>query len=180
MFEIKKAATSAATLGAIIALAVSAGASTLPRYAEASELPPVSSVESSATPALEVGPQTATSLTDDALLRLGKVHRARPVRHRRSSVRWRKAKVSWYGPGLYGNGMAGGGRLTPTSMIVAHRTLPFGTRVQIMYKGRAVVAVVKDRGPYVSGRTFDLGPGTAKKLRFKGVGTVKYRVFRKR
>jgi rare lipoprotein A (peptidoglycan hydrolase) len=36
--------------------------------------------------------------------------------------------------------------------------------------------VVQDRGPYVSGRTFDLGPGTAKALGFSGVGTVKWRI----
>lgn len=89
---------------------------------------------------------------------------------------WKKAKVSWYGPGLYGHTMAGGGRLRRTSMVVAHRSMKFGTRVLITYKGRRVVATVRDRGPYVSGRTFDLGPGTADALNFNGVGTVKYRV----
>jgi len=84
--------------------------------------------------------------------------------------------VSWYGPGFYGHTMAGGGKLTPTSMVVAHRSLRFGTKVEIMYRGRRVIAVVKDRGPYVSGRTFDLGPGTAKALGFSGVGTVSWRI----
>jgi len=91
---------------------------------------------------------------------------------------WRSARVSWYGPGLYGNGMAGGGKLKRDSMVVAHRSLPFGTRIQFKYKGRTVTAVVKDRGPYIKGRTFDLGPGTAKALHFSGVGTVKYRIVR--
>ncbi|MHB1340618.1 MAG: septal ring lytic transglycosylase RlpA family protein [Coriobacteriia bacterium] len=89
---------------------------------------------------------------------------------------WKSAKVSWYGPGFYGNTMAGGGQLTPTSMVVAHRSMKFGTKIQFTYKGKSVVAVVKDRGPYVSGRTFDLGPGTAKSLGFSGVGTVSWRV----
>ena len=90
---------------------------------------------------------------------------------------FRTCRVSWYGPGFYGHTMAGGGRLTPTSMVVAHRSLPFGTRVLIKYRGRTVTAVVRDRGPYVSGRTFDLGPGTAKALGFSGVGTISYRIF---
>lgn len=89
---------------------------------------------------------------------------------------WRIARVSWYGPGFYGHTMAGGGKLTPSSMVVAHRALPFGTKVEIEYKGRRVVAVVMDRGPYVRGRTFDLGPGTAKALGFSGVGTIRWRI----
>ncbi len=93
-----------------------------------------------------------------------------------SASGWNTARVSWYGPGFYGNTMAGGGTLTPTSMVVAHRSLAFGTRVEFKYNGKTCVAVVQDRGPYVSGRTFDLGPGTAKALGFSGVGTVSYRI----
>ena len=93
-----------------------------------------------------------------------------------SSKGMRTARVSWYGPGFYGHTMAGGGQLTPTSMVVAHRTMAFGTRVQINYRGRTVIAVVRDRGPFIAGRTFDLGPGTAKALGFSGVGTISYRI----
>lgn len=100
----------------------------------------------------------------------------RPVASKSSG--WKTARVSWYGPGFYGHTMAGGGKLTPTSMVVAHRTLPFGTKVEIEYKGRRVIAVVMDRGPFVRGRTFDLGPGTAKALGFSGVGTIRWRIVR--
>ena len=93
-----------------------------------------------------------------------------------SSSGWSSARVSWYGPGFYGNTMAGGGKLTESSMVVAHRSMAFGTRIQFEYKGRTCTAVVQDRGPFVGGRTFDLGPGTAKALGFSGVGTVKYRI----
>ncbi len=95
-----------------------------------------------------------------------------------SKGRWKSARVSWYGPGFYGHGMAGGGKLQKNSMVLAHRTLPFGTKVRVLYKGRSVIAVVKDRGPFIAGRTFDLGPGTAKSLGFSGVGTIKYRIVR--
>lgn len=86
---------------------------------------------------------------------------------------WKTALCSWY---WEPQGLAGGGRLTPNAMIVAHKSLPFGTRIQFSYKGRTCIAVVKDRGPYVGGREFDLGPGTAKALGFDGVDRVSYRI----
>jgi rare lipoprotein A (peptidoglycan hydrolase) len=104
----------------------------------------------------------------------------RPDRIGRITKRWRRARVSWYGPGFYGHTMAGGGKLRRTSMVVAHRSLPFGTKVQIAYKGRAVTATVRDRGPFVAGREFDLGPGTAKALHFSGVGTIRYKLIKKK
>jgi rare lipoprotein A len=89
---------------------------------------------------------------------------------------WQSAKVSWYGPGFYGRRTASGAVLTQGMMNVAHKSMPFGTRIQFEYKGRTATAVVNDRGPYVHGRVFDLGPGTAQALGFGGVGTVKYRI----
>lgn len=89
---------------------------------------------------------------------------------------WSTARASWYGPGFYGNTMAGGGILQPDSMVVAHRSLPFGTRIEFSYKGRTCIATVQDRGPFTAGRVFDLGPGTARTLGFSGVGTVSYRI----
>jgi hypothetical protein len=81
--------------------------------------------------------------------------------------------ASWYGPGLYGNTMACGGVLTPSSMVVAHRTLPCFTRVLVCYRGRCVQAVVQDRGPFIAGRDIDLGPGVATALGFGGVAPVR-------
>lgn len=89
---------------------------------------------------------------------------------------WTKSKVTWYGPGFYGNRMAGGGILTPTSMVVAHRTMAFGTRIQFRYRGRTCIAVVADRGPGSRALEFDLGPGTAQALRFGGSGVVEWRI----
>ena len=89
---------------------------------------------------------------------------------------WKRVFVSWYGPGFIGNHMANGEVLTSTSMIVAHKTLPFGTKVEINYNGKTALAVVKDRGPFIPGREFDLGPGIAKALGFSGVHFVNYRI----
>lgn len=89
---------------------------------------------------------------------------------------WQSARASWYGPGFYGRRTASGAVLTQGMMNVAHRSMAFGTRIQFEYSGRTCIAVVNDRGPFVGGRTFDLGPGTAQALGFSGVGTVRYRI----
>jgi rare lipoprotein A (peptidoglycan hydrolase) len=85
---------------------------------------------------------------------------------------YRHAGASYYGPGLYGNGVACGGTLTPGTMGVANKTLPCGTRVKLRYQGRSVTVPVIDRGPYVAGRDYDLTEATKERLGFPGVGTV--------
>lgn len=84
----------------------------------------------------------------------------------------RPSGASYYGPGLYGNGIACGGTLTPSTIGVAHKTLPCGTKVTIRYHGHTVVAPVIDRGPYVAGRDYDLTEATRNRLGFGGVGTI--------
>jgi hypothetical protein len=84
----------------------------------------------------------------------------------------RPTPASYYGPGLYGNGMACGGTLYPWTRGVAHKTLPCGTKVTLRYEGRTVTVPVVDRGPYVAGREFDLTEATRNDLGFGGVGTV--------
>lgn len=85
---------------------------------------------------------------------------------------YRHAGASYYGPGLYGNGVACGGTLMPDTMGVAHKTLPCGTKVKLRYHGRSVTVPVIDRGPYVAGRDYDLTEAVKERLRFPGVGTV--------
>jgi rare lipoprotein A len=85
---------------------------------------------------------------------------------------YRQAGASYYGPGLYGNGVACGGTLTPGTMGVANKTLPCGTKVKLRYRGRSVTVPVIDRGPYVAGRDYDLTEATKERLGFPGVGTV--------
>ena len=85
---------------------------------------------------------------------------------------YRHAAVSWYGPGLYGNKLSCGGRLTPGTLGVAHKTLPCGTRVTLRRGDRVIRVRVVDRGPYVGGREFDLTSATRAKLHFGGVGSL--------
>lgn len=73
-------------------------------------------------------------------------------------------------------GGADGTIVTEESMGVAHKTLPLGTQIQIVYDGTVVNATVHDRGPFVAGRDLDLQPAVARALGFDGVGMVQYRV----
>ena len=90
---------------------------------------------------------------------------------------WRfDPNISWYGPGLYGNGTACGQKLTKELVGVAHRTLPCGTMVTFRYEGKTVSAPVIDRGPYVSGRTWDLSKGLCTLLDHCFTGTIEWKL----
>jgi rare lipoprotein A len=81
---------------------------------------------------------------------------------------YQPAVASWY----YDAGLATGCGFN-ARYGVANKTLPCGTKVQLKYGGRTVMATVDDRGPYVYGRTWDLGQSTRAALGFDGgVGTV--------
>jgi rare lipoprotein A len=93
-----------------------------------------------------------------AIRRIGRLHA------------YREALASRYD--LYGGALACGGSLGYGSMVVAHKTLPCGTKVRVRYRGRTVTATVRDRGPYAGGREFDLAGAVARRLGFDGVGTI--------
>lgn len=100
-----------------------------------------------------------------------------PLAHARQ-VRWGYATASVY------DGVGLGGRVAckgywPGGYVVAHKTLPCGTRVRFLYRGRKVTARVWDRGPYVAGREFDLDVRVQRALGFPyGVASVAYRIVR--
>jgi rare lipoprotein A len=81
------------------------------------------------------------------------------------------AIATWYGPRA--NRVmttACGTQLTTTTIGVAHRSLPCGTRVELYYRGRAIVAPVIDRGPYANGADWDLTVAAADALGFTAAG----------
>ena len=82
------------------------------------------------------------------------------------------AMATWFGPTLYGNRTACGLELTRELVGVAHRTLPCGTQVEISYGGASLVVPVVDRGPFVSGMTWDLTKAAADALGFTGTARV--------
>jgi rare lipoprotein A len=88
-------------------------------------------------------------------------------------------KASFYG----GSGerlsqhTANGAVFDPRGRTAAHRSLPFGTRVEVKYKGRSVVVRINDRGPLAStGSALDLSRGAASELGMTGTAPVSMRV----
>jgi rare lipoprotein A len=77
---------------------------------------------------------------------------------------FRPAIATWFGPGFYGHRTACGQRLTHRLLGVAHRTLPCGTKVALLYKGRTITVPVVDRGPFGHGASYDLTAATAQAL----------------
>ena len=85
-------------------------------------------------------------------------------------------EISFYGPGFYDNRTACGLTLTKDLKGVAHRTLPCGTLVTFEWKGKTLTVPVVDRGPYVSGRIFDLTGGACTYLDHCFTGPINYRI----
>lgn len=90
--------------------------------------------------------------------------------------------AGYYGPGFEGKRTASGSTFRSEGMTCAHRTLPFGTLIEVERTdvNRRVEVTVTDRGPYVSGRIVDLTVRAARELGIlgRGVAPVRLRVLR--
>jgi rare lipoprotein A len=78
----------------------------------------------------------------------------------------------------YGGRTANGERYDPKQLTAAHRTLPFGTKLQVtnVNSGRSVVVRVNDRGPFIRGRVVDVSYAAARELNLLHAGTAKVKV----
>ena len=59
-----------------------------------------------------------------------------------------------------------------TSQLGVVKSLPCGTKGFLRHHGRVVRVPVIDRGPYAGAREFDLTAATARRLKFKGHGSI--------
>ena len=87
---------------------------------------------------------------------------------------YRPAMASFYGPGFFGRQTACGLTLTPELHGVAHRRLPCGTLVEILYDRREITVSVIDRGPFSGTYSWDLTQATADALGFQSAGSIGY------
>jgi rare lipoprotein A len=73
---------------------------------------------------------------------------------------------SFYGKRFAGRLTANGERFNPSQLTAAHKTLPFGTIVQVTNprNGKSVTVRINDRGPYAHGRSIDLSRAAAKMI----------------
>lgn len=74
------------------------------------------------------------------------------------------AEASCFGPGLFGNKMANGERLYPSTVAVAHKRIRLGTHLYVRVNARTIRVKVADRGPFVAGRHLDLTEAAVRRL----------------
>ncbi|MFC3213912.1 MULTISPECIES: septal ring lytic transglycosylase RlpA family protein [Novosphingobium] len=81
--------------------------------------------------------------------------------------------ASYYGRHLKGARTASGARYAPDALTAAHRTLPFGTRVQVTNprSGESVVVTINDRGPFHGNRVIDLSDAAAEEIGIARAGS---------
>lgn len=86
--------------------------------------------------------------------------------------------ASWYGVPFNGHRTSDGEIYNMYAMTAAHRTLPFGSIVQVtdLANGRKVDVRINDRGPFVNNRIIDLSYSAAKALGMIGPGTAPVRL----
>jgi rare lipoprotein A len=90
--------------------------------------------------------------------------------------------ASWYGEEFAGRTTANGEIFDPSLLTAAHRTLPFGTILDVSNPAtqQTVRVRVNDRGPYIANRILDLSYAAARQIGLiePGVGTVDIRIAR--
>jgi rare lipoprotein A len=96
-------------------------------------------------------------------------------RHDGKSVVGGIVRASWYGGAheRLSRYTASGELFRPWARTAAHRSLPFGTRLEVTYRGRSTIVTVNDRGPAAyTGRSLDLSRGAASDLGMFGAGAA--------
>ncbi|AFL54667.1 rare lipoprotein A [Sinorhizobium fredii] len=79
--------------------------------------------------------------------------------------------ASWY---ALTSKTASGERMNAARLTAAHRSLKFGTKVQVTNKrnGKTVVVRINDRGPFIRGRVIDLSKAAASQIGMIRSGTA--------
>lgn len=95
-----------------------------------------------------------------------------------------KGLASFYGKEFNGKTTANGDVFNSRYYTCAHRTLPFGTLIEIENprNGKKVIVKVNDRGPFIGQRVIDLSREAARKLGLiqHGVSDIKAKILKKR
>jgi rare lipoprotein A len=86
--------------------------------------------------------------------------------------------ASWYGHPYHGRRAANGEVYDMEALVAAHRTLPFGTWVEVrnLDNQRSVTVRIIDRGPFIEGRIIDLSKAAAREVRMIGPGTANVQI----
>ena len=79
---------------------------------------------------------------------------------------YQKGLASWYGREFHGKATASGEKFNMNELTAAHKTLPFGSIVEVknLENGKTVRLKINDRGPYRGSRIIDLSYAGAKEI----------------
>ncbi|MBO1531841.1 septal ring lytic transglycosylase RlpA family protein [Psychrobacter sp. F1192] len=82
--------------------------------------------------------------------------------------------TSYYGSKFHGKRTASGSIFNMNAMTAAHKTLPFGTEVEVTNPKtkQSVIVKITDRGPFTPGRVLDLSKAAAGKINCKLCNTT--------
>ncbi len=85
-----------------------------------------------------------------------------------------KGKASYYSRRANGARTSSGIRLNNDSLVCAHKTHPFGTKLLVRNpaNNKEVVVTVIDRGPHIRGRIIDLSHEAARRLGILAAGVA--------
>jgi rare lipoprotein A len=88
---------------------------------------------------------------------------------------YQKGVASWYGREFHGRATASGEKFDMNNMTAAHKTLPFGTIVEVknFENGKTARLKINDRGPYRGNRIIDVSYGAAQQLDMVRSGEAK-------
>lgn len=94
------------------------------------------------------------------------------------SLENKELTASWYGPEYHNKPTASGERFDMNKNTLAHKTLPFGTKVRLVNpeNGKVAEGVVNDRGPFTKNRQVDVSYALAKQLGFVKKGVTKLNI----
>jgi rare lipoprotein A len=83
-------------------------------------------------------------------------------------------KLAWYGRKFAGRRTASGEAYDPDAMTMAHKTLPFGTKVKVTNPAnkKTVTLRVNDRGPTQADRVGDVSLAAARQLGMIRAGVI--------
>ena len=86
--------------------------------------------------------------------------------HAQSEIIKLDASISWYGADFHGRPTSSGEIFDMNAMTAAHKTLPFGTMLEVVNldNGKKAVVRVNDRGPFVDDRELDVSKAAAEQL----------------
>ena len=87
-------------------------------------------------------------------------------------------KASYYARKFHGRTTASGERYNEKAMTAAHRTLPFGAKVEVqdLKSGRKILVRINDRGPFVKGRIIDLTRAAFDRIGNLDSGLIKVKI----